>query len=206
MENGIFSTILIILSVTCSFAVLFFLWAFPIKKGIGAAKKAGVSPYWMWFGIHPLSGWIAYLILKRASDFVFVDNFSVNWKSAKVKCYSCGEVIKIRSVFCEKCGIKTVMPECPKCGGHKTVFEQREKGKLINLGIGSLLAGSCVFGLADTYPSEFGIAAAVIGIGLLILSAYCFIGIGNIKRKYLRCLDCKTSTHVSEIKKIYIPD
>lgn len=38
-------------------------WVIPIRYGIRTAKAKGYSPHWMWFGIYPVGGWIAWLIL-----------------------------------------------------------------------------------------------------------------------------------------------
>ena len=40
----------------------------PVVLGIKAAKRKGVSPHWMWFGVHPLGGWIAYLVIRSRPD------------------------------------------------------------------------------------------------------------------------------------------
>ena len=39
------------------------LWLVPIPLGIGSAIRKHYSPYWMWFGLHPLGGWIAFIVL-----------------------------------------------------------------------------------------------------------------------------------------------
>jgi len=40
----------------------------PVILGIKAAKRKGISPHWMWFGLHPIGGWIAYLIIRSRPD------------------------------------------------------------------------------------------------------------------------------------------
>ena len=37
--------------------------------GIQAAKRSGASPNWMWFGIHPLFGWVAFGMLQLKAPF-----------------------------------------------------------------------------------------------------------------------------------------
>lgn len=39
-------------------------WLTPIWLGVRAAKAKGKSPHWMWFGLHPISGWIAFIWLR----------------------------------------------------------------------------------------------------------------------------------------------
>jgi hypothetical protein len=36
---------------------------FPVLHGIDVATRSGYSPSWMWFGLHPMLGWIAYAVL-----------------------------------------------------------------------------------------------------------------------------------------------
>jgi hypothetical protein len=48
-------------------SLLYPLWIYPVLHGVEAAKRNGVSPNWMWFGIHPLFGWITYLIIRANS-------------------------------------------------------------------------------------------------------------------------------------------
>ena len=40
------------------------IWILPIVLGVRAARAKGVSPHWMWFGVHPMGGWIAFLIIR----------------------------------------------------------------------------------------------------------------------------------------------
>jgi xanthosine utilization system XapX-like protein len=46
---------------------LLVVWLVPIFFGIRIAKRKGRSPHWMWFGVHPLGGWIALLVLYLVS-------------------------------------------------------------------------------------------------------------------------------------------
>ncbi len=38
-------------------------WIVPVYFGVKTAKSKGYSPHWMWFGIQPLAGWIAWIVL-----------------------------------------------------------------------------------------------------------------------------------------------
>ena len=46
-------------------------WLYPVVHGVRCAKRAGISPHWMWFGIHPLTGWIAFGIISLHQDSQF---------------------------------------------------------------------------------------------------------------------------------------
>jgi hypothetical protein len=58
-----------------SVVVLFFaaivtviIWVLPIKLGVAEAVKKGISPHWMWFGVHPLGGWITYVVIRSRKN------------------------------------------------------------------------------------------------------------------------------------------
>ncbi|MEA2336933.1 MAG: hypothetical protein QOE82_940 [Thermoanaerobaculia bacterium] len=50
-------------------AVLFaaLIWLLPAFLGVRLAKAKGLSPHWMWFGLWPGFGWIAYLCFRAAA-------------------------------------------------------------------------------------------------------------------------------------------
>lgn len=70
---------------------IFFLWVLPVWLGLKWAKIKGVSKLWMLFGIHPLLGWIAFLVLKYGID-------------PRKQCDKCKESIKIDAQICRYCG------------------------------------------------------------------------------------------------------
>ena len=71
--------------------IIVFFWIIPIWFGIKWAKIKGVSKLWMLFGFHPMTGWIAYLILRYGID-------------PKKQCHKCKESIKIEAEVCRYCG------------------------------------------------------------------------------------------------------
>ena len=75
-------TILIIIAVIA-------FWGTPIFFGIRTAKKKNLSPNWMWFGIHPFFGWIAFAILAGSKP--------------KNACPNCGEILKAHAKVCAYC-------------------------------------------------------------------------------------------------------
>lgn len=48
-------------------AIIYFVWIYPVLRGISLAKAKGISPQWMWFGLHPLGAWIVFLVLRSAA-------------------------------------------------------------------------------------------------------------------------------------------
>ncbi|MCJ7588748.1 MAG: hypothetical protein MUQ00_12730 [Candidatus Aminicenantes bacterium] len=48
--------------------IVLLIWLLPVLLGVQAAKAKGRSPHWMWFGLFPLTGWIAYLWLQYGAQ------------------------------------------------------------------------------------------------------------------------------------------
>jgi hypothetical protein len=44
---------------------VYWLWIFPIRNGIRAARATGRSPHWMWLAVHPVFGWPVYMWMRR---------------------------------------------------------------------------------------------------------------------------------------------
>jgi hypothetical protein len=87
MENilkGLFGLSLFIL-------IILVLWVLPVWLGTKWAKIKGVSKLWMLFGIHPLLGWIAFLVIRYGID-------------PRKQCHKCKESIKIDALICKYCG------------------------------------------------------------------------------------------------------
>ena len=61
--NSAYLLVIDILIVILWVSLMYPLWFYPVLHGIEAAKRAGISPKWMWFGLHPLFGWITYLVI-----------------------------------------------------------------------------------------------------------------------------------------------
>lgn len=82
--NGLISFVIVLL-------IIFFLWFVPIWYGLKWTKIKRVSKLWMLFGIHPMTGWIAYLILRYGID-------------PRKQCDKCKESIKLEAEICRYCG------------------------------------------------------------------------------------------------------
>jgi len=91
--------------------IIIVLWVIPIWFGLKWAKIKGVSKLWMLFGFHPMTGWIAYLILRYGVE-------------PRKQCYKCKEAIKIEAQVCRYCGNEMTQEEI---NISKKEFEQRKK-------------------------------------------------------------------------------
>ena len=87
------------------------IWIVPIPLGIKKAKQNGHSPHWMWFGILPIYGWLAFLILCIAPKMK--------------KCASCGERNKLYAKYCQRCNNafeeSTIIEYKPETKKHKII-------------------------------------------------------------------------------------
>ena len=66
-------------------------WIVPVVLGIRAAVAKGVSPHWMWFGLHPFGAWIAFLVIR----------FGVRQRK---RCPQCAETLLSHAKVCAYCG------------------------------------------------------------------------------------------------------
>src|ERR1039457_4476160 len=69
--------------------LVFVLWVLPIMLGIKQARTKNYSPAWMWFGVHPLFGWIMFTILACLRP--------------RIRCGSCGGFVQDNFVKCPFC-------------------------------------------------------------------------------------------------------
>jgi hypothetical protein len=70
-------------------------WVLPITLGIRCADSKGYSRLWMLFGIHPVSGWIAFIVLSTLPG--------------QRQCTNCGGFIGLNFLICPYCHTK-LMP------------------------------------------------------------------------------------------------
>ena len=71
-------------------------WVVAIVFGVRFATSKGYSPHRMWFGIHPILGWIAWFVLACLPR--------------RVQCSSCGGFIGKQFRICPYCH-NNVVPE-----------------------------------------------------------------------------------------------
>ncbi|MDP6633783.1 MAG: hypothetical protein QGG42_02715 [Phycisphaerae bacterium] len=64
-------------------------WVLPITLGVRLANKKNHSALWMLFGIHPVGGWIAFIVLACVTP--------------RVRCINCGGFFGIHFRICPYC-------------------------------------------------------------------------------------------------------
>jgi len=74
-----------------------FVWIYPIVRGVEVARVKNYSTAWMWFGIHPVSGWIAYSVLKGLPPLR--------------ECPRCAEKVKAHAKVCPYCLYEFAAPK-----------------------------------------------------------------------------------------------
>jgi hypothetical protein len=82
-------TMMPIASVIAVIAGIGLLWVLPIVLGVRLARRKGYSPAWMWFGIHPIGGWIAYIVFLALP--------------ARMQCINCGGFVATYFKLCPYC-------------------------------------------------------------------------------------------------------
>jgi len=65
-------------------------WILPIVLGVIMFQRKGYSPHWMWFGIHPFTGWIAALVALALRK--------------RRQCHRCGGYVEHNFNLCPYCG------------------------------------------------------------------------------------------------------
>ena len=64
-------------------------WVLPIMLGVRAARRKNYSAHWMWFGVHPLFGWIACIVLLCITP--------------RIQCPHCGGFVTVNFRICPYC-------------------------------------------------------------------------------------------------------
>lgn len=137
---------------TCLFGLLFIaVWIAPIPLGLRAAKRNHRSPHWMWFGIHPITGWIAFLILRYLPPMK--------------ACTNCGENTKAHARVCPYCltpftpgesgRIESIAPQVLDPEALKEKFEKSLKTSLL---IGRVVVAVICFLMVSMYALVYTIA------------------------------------------------
>lgn len=70
--------------------VAVFGYILPITVGVILYQRKGYSPHWMWFGIHPVGGWVAALVAICLQK--------------RRQCPNCGGYVEANFWLCPYCG------------------------------------------------------------------------------------------------------
>jgi hypothetical protein len=65
-------------------------WIAILVAGVRLARRKGRSPHWMWFGVHPLSGLVALLVLLRVRGLRDCPHCGARLPAALEACSACG--------------------------------------------------------------------------------------------------------------------
>lgn len=103
------------------------LWVWPITAGVKTALKKNRSPHWMWFGIHPLGGWITYAVLKFVKPLIACPQCAQKMKAHARQCPHCGHqfdetALPAASAATPRTGIETALAARIGQGGRPKVI------------------------------------------------------------------------------------
>ena len=193
---------LLALVVTGAFLAIF--WVLPIVLGLVWAKRNKISPHWMWFGIHPVGGWLAFAIIRWGGRIDKVGDVAVKWITGKVGCPSCGKFNPMNNAFCAQCGIPTLKPACPRCKADKTRFVGHV-GHYIGWAILLMVIGSVIPNSSENIRSVGAVITnedlliVLLSIPFFIASLVFFFRPLSRNTKRIKCLSCGTESSVSNI-------
>lgn len=108
------------------------IWLLPVVYGVKAARSKGISPHWMWFGLHPFGAWIAFLVIR----------FGVR---PRKRCPQCAETLLGHAKVCAYCGLPLDQLVTENMN---SALPKRRVWPAVALVIGGFLLFSLVFGIA----------------------------------------------------------
>ena len=196
------------------------IWLIPIILGVRCAKRKGISPHWMWFGLYPFFGWIAYAIIffsgsdftkcpscdsvcSRLSRFCLKCKAEIplgtkplfRWRRSQVQCATCRGFIKIGSSFCSSCGAPTPRLICPGCGSSETTLRSGG-GYLLGTSIGLLIVGGLIAGQIKGDGSRIDSVLTAEFVLLLVMSIVGFTFIPSRFTKFTYCSYCRQTRRI----------
>lgn len=86
MDQNLGTVVTTLFAVAIAFVVG---WVIPVMLGIQTAARKHYSPHWMWFGIHPVGGWIAFIVLSCLPP--------------RAECQHCGGYVSAQFRLCPYC-------------------------------------------------------------------------------------------------------
>lgn len=161
----------------------------------------------MWFGIHPVGGWIAFAVIRWGGRIDEVGNVAVKWITGKVACSSCDTFHSMKTGFCATCGRALPKPLCPRCKEDKTqLVNVRGTGSFISPWI-SLLLGCAVFALIVVAEGPgvdvmYGIEELGPALVAAIICVYAVIFVVkrfSLRAKRIKCLSCDRESPVTDV-------
>lgn len=99
----------LILTTLVSLFLVGLFWVLPIWLGLRAARRKNRSCHWMWFGFHPIGGWITFAVLASLSPLRV--------------CPQCGEKSKSHAKI------------CPYCMSNLSELSQPSEGQIVQVEI-----------------------------------------------------------------------
>lgn len=153
-----------------TFAFVAVVWVTPVVLGVRWARRKGVSPHWMWFGLHPLSGWIAFLVIRyRVKSSICascgksvpqtarfcphcqapteVAERQFRWSRNEAACSKCRAWVKLNGGFCPSCSTPAPKLVCSLCGSANTTLVGGRKARVA--GIWALVTAGSFLTLFD---------------------------------------------------------
>lgn len=134
-------------------------WILPIVFGVRTARRKKISPHWMWFGVHPVGAWVAFLIIQWGVKRVYCpscehpilpkENFCpkcreplsegflkqnsgvLRIRGSGIRCGSCHVLVKFDSTFCPGCSAPAPRMICPSCGRAETSVKTSRAATII---------------------------------------------------------------------------
>lgn len=177
-------------------AVLGIIFVLPVVLGVKWAKRNRISPHWMWFGLYPLAGWVAFAIIRWGGQIDKVGEVSVKWVTGMVACPSCGKFNPVNNTSCANCGKAVVKPICPRCKSEKTRFVGRVGNYLVWGTLLMIFSGS-----AMSVGTQQDISLAIlIGIALFVGSIIVLFMPLAKRTKRIKCLSCGSESLVTEVR------
>lgn len=122
-------------------------WVLPIWLGLRAARRNSRSGLWMWFGVHPIGGWIAFAVLASLPPLKM--------------CPQCGEKAKAHAKICPYCMSRfddQSLPAVPHDAKPQIILPDQENSLRATLLVARILVSVICFAAVAMYALVFSIA------------------------------------------------
>jgi hypothetical protein len=122
-------------------------WVLPIWLGLRAARRNNRSGLWMWFGVHPIGGWITFAVLASLPPLKM--------------CPQCGEKAKAHAKICPYCMSRfddQSLPAVPHDAKPQIILPNQESALRATLLVARILVSVICFAAVAMYALVFSIA------------------------------------------------